>query len=42
MLSSNATARAEFFQEIILDTFWQEFAEHLKQDARQIIDKDYT
>ena len=42
MLSSNATARAEFFQEVTLETFWNVFTEHLKQDARQSIDKDYT
>jgi len=42
MLISNAAARAEFFQEVVCETFWQAFAEHLKQDARQIIDKDYT
>ena len=42
MLSSNATVRAEFFQEVTLETFWNVFAEHLKQDARQSIDKDYT
>ena len=38
----NAAARAEFFQEVVCETFWKAFAEHLKQDARQIIDKDYT
>ena len=42
MPSSNAAARAEFFQEVVCETFWKEFAEHLKQYARQIIDKDYT
>jgi hypothetical protein len=42
MLSSNATERAEFFQEVTLETFGNVFAEHLKQDARQSIDKDYT
>jgi len=35
-------ARAEFFQEVTLETFGNVFAEHLKQDARQSIDKDYT
>ena len=38
MPSSNATARAKFFQEVV----WKAFAEYLKQVARQIIDKDYT
>jgi hypothetical protein len=42
MTNSNAAARAEFFQEAVCETFWQECAEHLKQDARQSIDKDYT
>jgi len=42
MPSSNAAVRAEFFQEVVCETFWKAFAEHLKQDARQIIDKDYT
>jgi len=42
MLSSNAAVRAEYFQEVVWETFWKAFAEHLKQDARQIIDKDYT
>jgi hypothetical protein len=27
MLSSNEAARAVFFQEVILETFWQDFAE---------------
>ena len=42
MLNSNAAVRAEFFQEVVCETFWKAFAEHLKQYARQIIDKDYT
>lgn len=42
MPNSNAAVRAEFFQEVVCETFWKAFAEHLKQYARQIIDKDYT
>ena len=42
MPNSNAAVRAEFFQEVVCETFWKAFAKHLKQYARQIIDKDYT
>ena len=42
MPNSNAAVRAEFFQEVVCETFWKAFAEHVKQYARQIIDKDYT
>ena len=42
MPSSNAAERAAFFQEVVCETFWKAFAEYLKQDMRQIIDKDYT